>query len=242
MRGNDGALAPRRARRAQRPGRRAQRLYASAARPDCGGRDERKRPSHPDRRDPGDRQRRGGQRGARRARAFAIAGRARPSDLSRRGSVGRACPRLRPPRRRRGGDRRRPCASSRAAPGRSCGFRRCPARASPPARTITSPTCRGMRDRHQHGRGRRQCKPDDDRIGCRSRNRRAEMSDDLTNSQISLLCDIEEHDPAKSSSDEKRDLERLIAEATCSRRQTIRARPLSSRPRLSRFSASAAPG
>ena len=34
------------------------------------------------------------------------------------------------------------------------------------------------------------------------------MSDDLTDSQISLLCDIEEHDPAKSSSDEKRDLER----------------------------------
>ena len=38
------------------------------------------------------------------------------------------------------------------------------------------------------------------------------MSDDLTDSQISLLCDIEEHDPARSSSDAKRDLERLIAE------------------------------
>jgi hypothetical protein len=38
------------------------------------------------------------------------------------------------------------------------------------------------------------------------------MSDDLTDSQISLLCGIEEHDPAKSSSDAKRDLERLIAE------------------------------
>ena len=38
------------------------------------------------------------------------------------------------------------------------------------------------------------------------------MSDDLTDSQISLLCDIEEHDPAKSSSDAKRDLGRLIAE------------------------------
>ena len=37
------------------------------------------------------------------------------------------------------------------------------------------------------------------------------MSDDLTDSQISLLCDLEEHDPAKSSSDAKRDLERLIA-------------------------------
>jgi hypothetical protein len=38
------------------------------------------------------------------------------------------------------------------------------------------------------------------------------MSNDLTDSQISLLCDIEEHDPAKSSSDAKRDLGRLIAE------------------------------
>ena len=37
------------------------------------------------------------------------------------------------------------------------------------------------------------------------------MSDDLTDSQIALLCAIEEHDPAKSSSDEKRDLERLIS-------------------------------
>jgi hypothetical protein len=38
------------------------------------------------------------------------------------------------------------------------------------------------------------------------------MSNDLTDSQISLLCDIEEHDPAKSSSEAKRDLGRLIAE------------------------------
>ena len=67
------------------------------------------------------------------------------------------------------------------------------------------------------------------------------MSDDLTDSQISLLCDIEEHDPAKSSSDAKRDLERLIAEGYVQPTRTIRARPLSSRPRLSRFSASAAP-
>jgi hypothetical protein len=37
------------------------------------------------------------------------------------------------------------------------------------------------------------------------------MSNDLTDSQISLLCEIEEHDPAKSSSDAKCDLERLIA-------------------------------
>ena len=38
------------------------------------------------------------------------------------------------------------------------------------------------------------------------------MLDNLTDSQISLLCDIEEHDRARSSSDGKRDLERLIAE------------------------------
>jgi hypothetical protein len=37
------------------------------------------------------------------------------------------------------------------------------------------------------------------------------MSDDLTNSQIALLCAIEEHDPARSSSDEKRDLDRLVS-------------------------------
>jgi hypothetical protein len=37
------------------------------------------------------------------------------------------------------------------------------------------------------------------------------MSDDLTDSQVSLLCDIEEHDPAKSSSDARRDLERLVS-------------------------------
>jgi hypothetical protein len=38
------------------------------------------------------------------------------------------------------------------------------------------------------------------------------MSDELTNSQIALLCGIEEHDESKSSSDWKRDLERLISE------------------------------
>jgi hypothetical protein len=37
------------------------------------------------------------------------------------------------------------------------------------------------------------------------------MPDDLTNSQIALLCAIEEHDPAKSTGDEKRDLERLVS-------------------------------
>jgi hypothetical protein len=46
----------------------------------------------------------------------------------------------------------------------------------------------------------------------RNRTGGVEVLDDLTDSQISLLCDIEEHDPTKSSSDAKRDLERLIAE------------------------------
>jgi hypothetical protein len=38
------------------------------------------------------------------------------------------------------------------------------------------------------------------------------MSDDLTDAQIALLCDIGEYDHSESRSDKKRDLERLIAE------------------------------
>ena len=38
------------------------------------------------------------------------------------------------------------------------------------------------------------------------------MSDDLTDSQIALLCDIGEYDHSEAGSDKKRDLERLIAE------------------------------
>jgi hypothetical protein len=37
------------------------------------------------------------------------------------------------------------------------------------------------------------------------------MSDDLTNSQIALLCDIGEFDRSKLTGDQKRDLERLIS-------------------------------
>ena len=37
------------------------------------------------------------------------------------------------------------------------------------------------------------------------------MSDDLTNSQIALLCDIGEFDLPKLTSDQKRDLEWLIS-------------------------------
>jgi CTP-dependent riboflavin kinase len=47
------------------------------------------------------------------------------------------------------------------------------------------------------------------------------MSDDLTNSQIALLCDIGEFDLSKLTDDQNRDLNRLIAgdyvEATESR-------------------------
>jgi hypothetical protein len=38
-----------------------------------------------------------------------------------------------------------------------------------------------------------------------------ELSDDLTNSQIALLCDIGEFHLPKLTSDQKRDLERLIS-------------------------------
>lgn len=37
------------------------------------------------------------------------------------------------------------------------------------------------------------------------------MPDDLTDSQVALLCAIGEHDDSESTSDQKRDLERLIA-------------------------------
>jgi hypothetical protein len=38
------------------------------------------------------------------------------------------------------------------------------------------------------------------------------MSDDLTDSQIALLCSIGEYDHSESGSEKMRDLERLIAE------------------------------
>jgi hypothetical protein len=37
------------------------------------------------------------------------------------------------------------------------------------------------------------------------------LPDDLTNSQIALLCDIGEFDPSNATADRQRDLERLIA-------------------------------
>jgi hypothetical protein len=43
------------------------------------------------------------------------------------------------------------------------------------------------------------------------RNRDNELSDDLTNTQIALLCDIGEFELPKLTSDQKRDLERLIS-------------------------------
>jgi hypothetical protein len=38
-----------------------------------------------------------------------------------------------------------------------------------------------------------------------------ELSDDLTNSQIALLCDVGQFDLPKLTSDQKRDLEQLIS-------------------------------
>jgi hypothetical protein len=37
------------------------------------------------------------------------------------------------------------------------------------------------------------------------------MSDDLTDTQIELLCEIGEYDPLQLSEDQKRDLERLLS-------------------------------
>jgi hypothetical protein len=38
------------------------------------------------------------------------------------------------------------------------------------------------------------------------------MSDDLTDSQIALLCDIGEHDLSKATADQKRGLGRLLSD------------------------------
>jgi CTP-dependent riboflavin kinase len=38
------------------------------------------------------------------------------------------------------------------------------------------------------------------------------MPDDLTNSQIALLCDVGEYDLSKATADQKRELERLLSE------------------------------
>ena len=121
LRGHDGALAAWRARRAQRPGRRAQCLCAAAPRPHRRGRGERKRSSCPDRRDPGDRQPRRDRRDTGGARACGTADGTAPSHLACRRSIGRARPRLRPARGRRSGDRggvaqaRRPSWPDRAS-------------------------------------------------------------------------------------------------------------------------------
>jgi hypothetical protein len=37
------------------------------------------------------------------------------------------------------------------------------------------------------------------------------MSDELTNDQIALLCEIGEHDLSKATGDKRRDLERLLS-------------------------------
>jgi hypothetical protein len=43
------------------------------------------------------------------------------------------------------------------------------------------------------------------------------MSNNLTNSEIALLCAIGERDPSKLSDDRKRDLERLVSEGYAER-------------------------
>ena len=69
------------------------------------------------------------------------------------------------------------------------------------------------------------------------------MSDDLTNSQIALLCAIEEHDHSNSGSDQKRDLERAhVRRLRAGDLGPSRLRPFSLRPRASRSSANAALG
>ena len=72
------------------------------------------------------------------------------------------------------------------------------------------------------------------------------MSDDLTDSQIALLCAIEEWDLPRATAEEKRDLAQLISSSsypkvTSRRRRSIPVPLSSSRPRLPRSSASAAP-
>jgi hypothetical protein len=47
---------------------------------------------------------------------------------------------------------------------------------------------------------------------CGRRKRRQQMSDDLTNDQIALLCDIGEHDQLKVVDEKQDDLQHLIAE------------------------------
>ena len=46
------------------------------------------------------------------------------------------------------------------------------------------------------------------------------MSDDLTNSQIALLCDIGEYDPLQLTGDQKRDLELLLSAGYVTRTAT----------------------
>lgn len=45
------------------------------------------------------------------------------------------------------------------------------------------------------------------------------MSDDLTDSQIALLCDIEQRDLLNAAGDQKRDLEQLLSEGYVESRQ-----------------------
>ena len=68
------------------------------------------------------------------------------------------------------------------------------------------------------------------------------MRDDLTNSQIALLCAIEKHDESRASSDQRRDLELLISKGYVQPTADPPGSAFSSRPRAPRLSARAAPG
>jgi hypothetical protein len=46
------------------------------------------------------------------------------------------------------------------------------------------------------------------------------MSDDLTNSQIELLCEIGEYDPLRLTGERERDLEHLLSEGYVARSPT----------------------
>jgi hypothetical protein len=66
------------------------------------------------------------------------------------------------------------------------------------------------------------------------------MSDDLTDAQIALLCDIGEFDPSKQTEEKKRELERLISGGSVELAGA--AQLTSSQPKTTSFLASAVAG
>jgi hypothetical protein len=68
------------------------------------------------------------------------------------------------------------------------------------------------------------------------------MSDDLTNSQIALLCDIGECDLSELTGDQKSDLKRLLSEGYVEPTESHPGSNFKLTARAASFSASAAPG